>query len=214
MKKFFALLVIFTIILSTFTACESFDYKKAVKLMDNGNYEEAKTLFAEISDYKDSSNLIRNCNWEMILDYYSENYENKAGDSGSVVLFHMVTTSDRSGIDMSYLIIVDTSDSSSDSMAYCYCVIEKNNLQSVKINATFATKGVGIEATTTIDFSKYKRNDSLNWDINLDIDSTIDSRAIDSRVINDTFNSVVNDLYSRLETALNDSGLGITLEDL
>lgn len=68
MKRLFLLIVALIIVLSTFTACDGSNYKKAVKLMDSGNYEEAKAIFAEIKDYKDSAELINECDYRRASD--------------------------------------------------------------------------------------------------------------------------------------------------
>ena len=59
-----------------FTGCKSIDYKKAVKLKDQGDTENAVTLFESVGDYKDSREQIKECNYlTAVAAYKSKNYE-------------------------------------------------------------------------------------------------------------------------------------------
>ncbi len=66
MKKVSAILLIFAISISL-CACDFTDYSKAVKLLEQGQYEEAEKLFDVLGDYKDSSSLARQAHCELEL---------------------------------------------------------------------------------------------------------------------------------------------------
>lgn len=58
MKRFVRLTGIFLIaamLCGTLTGCKAFDYRKAQKLCDKGEYLEASALFSSLEDYKDSA---------------------------------------------------------------------------------------------------------------------------------------------------------------
>jgi len=52
--KVVALLLVFSMVFGM-TGCKSSDYKKAVGLYEDGKYEQAEKMFAELGDYKDSA---------------------------------------------------------------------------------------------------------------------------------------------------------------
>lgn len=54
MKRFFAIVLVMAMMLSL-CGCDMLDYKKAVKLMEQGSYDEAYNMFVALGDYKDSS---------------------------------------------------------------------------------------------------------------------------------------------------------------
>lgn len=209
MKKFFVLFLTFTIILSTFTACDGSNYKKAVKLMNKGNYEEAKAIFSEISDYKDSAELISDCNWGIVLSYYS----NRKIIDKSEDLLSMVTiietndTKDGLSIQNKYFFKFDES----------FCM---RNLD-ITINAKYP-KSANIECsqsalildeiedgigTVIVDLSEYEYGDSLPWNIEAKIEGV-------EKPSDKTFNVAFSETYNDFVSNLSESGLGITLEDL
>lgn len=62
MKKIIAMLLVQAMCLAL-TACDSGDYKKATELYDSGSYAEARTMFAELENYQDSSEMVKACNY-------------------------------------------------------------------------------------------------------------------------------------------------------
>lgn len=61
----------------TFTACNGSEYKKALKLMESGSYEEAETIFTQLGDYKDSTEMILECKYQSAQQFFNgEKYDN------------------------------------------------------------------------------------------------------------------------------------------
>lgn len=61
------------------TACAGSDYKKAMKLYEDQDYEAAGELFKELSynEYKDSEQLLESCKYQMAMKAYNAgNFEN------------------------------------------------------------------------------------------------------------------------------------------
>ena len=56
--------------------CDSIDYKKATKLYNNGEWDEAIEIFESLGSYEDSEDMINACNYEKA----TELYENKEYD--------------------------------------------------------------------------------------------------------------------------------------
>lgn len=76
LRKFIAFLTASIAVLFMFTACDGSEYKKALELMEHENYEDAAVIFSEISDYKDSSEMLKRCNYEIAVGYFnSQKYE-------------------------------------------------------------------------------------------------------------------------------------------
>ena len=56
--------------------CDSIDYKKATKLYNNGEWNEAIEIFESLGSYEDSKDMVNACNYEKA----TELYENKEYD--------------------------------------------------------------------------------------------------------------------------------------
>ena len=56
--------------------CDSIDYKKATKLYNNGEWDEAIEIFESLGSYEDSKEMVNACNYEKA----TELYENKDYD--------------------------------------------------------------------------------------------------------------------------------------
>ena len=56
--------------------CDSIDYKKATKLYNNGEWDEAIEIFESLGSYEDSKDMVNACNYEKA----TELYENKEYD--------------------------------------------------------------------------------------------------------------------------------------
>lgn len=79
MKRKMVFLLITTIVAATLlTGCgKGSDYKEAVSLFENGQYEDAKTKFSELGDYEDSASYVIECNYYIASDMLDAgNYEN------------------------------------------------------------------------------------------------------------------------------------------
>lgn len=62
MKRLIATILALAMCLAL-TACDSSDYKKAMELYESGSYAEARTMFAELENYQDSSEMVKACNY-------------------------------------------------------------------------------------------------------------------------------------------------------
>lgn len=67
MKRIVAVLLFFTLCLTLCACGKADDYERAIALMDEGNYEEAITVFTELGDYEDSTIKLEEC--KNSLDY-------------------------------------------------------------------------------------------------------------------------------------------------
>lgn len=61
-----AVLAVFMIFI--LSGCDSSDYKKAVKLYDQGEYAQAREIFAELEDYEDSQEKLALCDIEISIE--------------------------------------------------------------------------------------------------------------------------------------------------
>ena len=64
MKKFSVLLLAFLLVISL-TGCKGSDYKQAMELYANDDYAAALAIFTELGDYKDSSDMVCACKYEI-----------------------------------------------------------------------------------------------------------------------------------------------------
>lgn len=67
MKKTLSVILIVLIVL-IFSGCDSSDYKKATELFEQGEYAQARDIFAELEDYEDSWEKVRQCDIEITVD--------------------------------------------------------------------------------------------------------------------------------------------------
>lgn len=51
-------------------SCKSSDYKKAVALYDEGAYQQAKEMFMELEDYKDSAEFVKKSSYQEAIGQY------------------------------------------------------------------------------------------------------------------------------------------------
>ena len=76
-KKTGILFLTLIMFVCTFTACNGSEYKKAFELMEKGSYEEAETIFTQLGDYKDSAEMILECQYQTAQQFfYYEKYDN------------------------------------------------------------------------------------------------------------------------------------------
>lgn len=68
MKKIIAVLLVLIMAISL-CACDSADYKEATELFDSGNYRAARAIFAELGDYEDSAQMVKECDYRQAVDY-------------------------------------------------------------------------------------------------------------------------------------------------
>ena len=81
-----AVVIVFIIILNS-VIIPSVKYNSAVKMMNNGEYEDAIAAFEELDGYKESENQIKECNYLYATDFLNKKdytnaliYFNKCGD--------------------------------------------------------------------------------------------------------------------------------------
>ena len=73
MKRILSLILVLVMILGL-TGCDSAAYKKAMELFEAGNYVEAKAIFSELRDYKDSAERIIDCDNGILYENASAAY--------------------------------------------------------------------------------------------------------------------------------------------
>ena len=71
MKKWISLLLVVCIAFAL-CGCSSSDYKKAVSLYNEGEYDQAKALFVELGEYKDSALYVDKCDYGKAVSLYNE----------------------------------------------------------------------------------------------------------------------------------------------
>ena len=64
MKKFLSFAMVLVMLLAL-CGCDKLDYNKAMKAYDNGEYAEARDLFAELGDYEDSAKMVKDCDYRI-----------------------------------------------------------------------------------------------------------------------------------------------------
>ena len=69
--KKIAVVALLLVMILCLCGCDSSDYKKAISLMESGDYAEAKMIFSELGDYKDSKDKVEEC----VLGIAKTNYE-------------------------------------------------------------------------------------------------------------------------------------------
>ena len=74
MKKIISLTILCCLLVAMLTACDSSDYKKALKLYNSGQYSEAMSMFEELGDYEDSGSYVVDCKMK-IAESLVENKE-------------------------------------------------------------------------------------------------------------------------------------------
>ena len=52
--------------------CDSSDYKKAVSLMESGDYAEAEQIFSELGDYENSAEMLTECRYAQALELFEQ----------------------------------------------------------------------------------------------------------------------------------------------
>ena len=69
-KKKTGAILLLIIIMFTLTGCKSSDYQKAVTLFEEKKYEEAKSVFNSIPDYKDSASYLNEISYHEAVSLY------------------------------------------------------------------------------------------------------------------------------------------------
>lgn len=68
MRKLFAV-ILSLIMLVVLAGCDSADYKKAVSLYEDGEYEQAMELFEALGDYEDASVRVLDCHYQIAVEF-------------------------------------------------------------------------------------------------------------------------------------------------
>ena len=74
-KKVWKVLLSFVLIFAvamTFVGCESMDYKKAISLYNEGQYDQAIALFQSLGQYEDSTDMVKMCQYAKAAKLFSE----------------------------------------------------------------------------------------------------------------------------------------------
>jgi hypothetical protein len=59
----------------SFVGCSGGNYKKAMKLYEDGSFEEAQQIFEELGDYEDSAKMIEECKYGIAANMLEEAYD-------------------------------------------------------------------------------------------------------------------------------------------
>ena len=70
MKKILICMLVLALALAL-TGCRSGDYRKAQKLFEAEEYDEASRLYASLSDYKDSAEKLKECRYQQACQAFS-----------------------------------------------------------------------------------------------------------------------------------------------
>ena len=68
--KRMTVLFLFLVLAISLCGCSSTDYNKATELYNAEEYLEASTLFEQLGDYKDSKEMVKECNYLQAVSYY------------------------------------------------------------------------------------------------------------------------------------------------
>lgn len=68
------------LMMSSLVACDSIDYKKAIEMCNNGNYEEAIEIFRNLGDYKDSAERLAQAETDYMYVKYEEVFRKLDGN--------------------------------------------------------------------------------------------------------------------------------------
>lgn len=71
MRKIVAMMLALTMAL-VLGGCAGSDYKKALELFEQGQYEEAKSVFEELGDYRDSKEQVSNCKYNIAQGMFEQ----------------------------------------------------------------------------------------------------------------------------------------------
>ena len=84
MKRKLALLLVFVLVAAVLTGCASdgSKYKKAAKLMEEGNYAEAVQIYEELGDYEDSAELLADAQAKLMRQQYADVFDALCADDG------------------------------------------------------------------------------------------------------------------------------------
>lgn len=75
MRKKTLPILFFCITAFALAGCESSDYKKAMSMYENGEYEEAAKIFTELGEYEDSAEMATKAEEQWILVTYADVFE-------------------------------------------------------------------------------------------------------------------------------------------
>ena len=67
MRKIVSLAAVLFLMLSL-CACSSLEYKKAMTAYDDGDYKSAREMFAELGDYENSAEMVKDCDYELACE--------------------------------------------------------------------------------------------------------------------------------------------------
>lgn len=100
MKRKLLSILILCITVFALTGCDSSDYKKAMSMYENGEYEEAAKLFTELGDYEDSAEMALKAEEQWMFVKYADVFETLKQDTwffngGSDTILNYLTFTDK-----------------------------------------------------------------------------------------------------------------------
>lgn len=211
MKKFLSVVLALSMLFALSACGAKSKYQKGVEALNNGQYSEAREIFAEITDYEDSAEKYRLAGFGMFKDYVE--------DKGELPLENLsngkITTSENG------LIISMGSGKSTDAVYFSWQmeVLPDSNMANVTVESKIDGLGaLAIEkGKGQIDISSYNSGDEIKLD-----DYTIEGHKVDGSPLNSDFegtgliglNNKLGDAISAVKALLSESGLDVTIDDI
>jgi len=79
MKKFVCIVLVALMLLGL-TACDATEYNDAVSLMEDEKWDAAAEIFSQLGDYKDSAELLKECNYNLAEEFFEKEEFDQAID--------------------------------------------------------------------------------------------------------------------------------------
>ena len=68
MKRSVVMFVLVAVLVLALTGCKSQDYNKALELFESGQYSQAMAVFADLADYENSAEMVRECSYRIAVE--------------------------------------------------------------------------------------------------------------------------------------------------
>lgn len=190
------------------------DYQQALAYLDEGEYAQARELFLELGDYEDCKENAMTAAQYMLMEYVEENGEFKKVnpdnydgiviqvDNDMVIVAYMYKMTGIINVDLR--IGTGIKPGSND---FLIVGTDKTSSHAAYYNA---------EATLAIKLGAYTQGDKLTWE-EFEVNGTNAQGSAytqDATMLNIFLTSGVKNMTAYLEEVLEQSGLGLTMEDI
>lgn len=211
MKKILSIILALSMIFALSACGAKSKYEKGVDALNNGQYSEAREIFAEIMDYEDSAEQYRLAGFGMFKDYVE--------DKGELPLENLsngkITTSENG------LVISMGSGKSTAAVYFSWSmeVLPDSNMANVTVESKI--NGLGALAIENgkgqIDISSYNSGDEIKLD-----DYKIEGHKVDGSPLDSDFegtgltglNNRLDDAIMAVKSLLSESGLNVTMDEI